>query len=111
MLTYQQYEKAVFDWLMAKREKDANFTFSTRRRATKGAESDYFIGTSTSKYFGFTLWNIPINYPGSSADLIDIFFEQKEEGFKYFVEFGQTLSPKGKQNESALNLIKILKMK
>ena len=109
MLTYQQYEKAVFDWLMAKREKDANFTFSTRRRATKGAESDYFIGTSASKYFGFTLWNIPINYPGSSADLIDIFFEQKEEGFKYFVEFGQTQSPEGKQNESALNLIKNIK--
>lgn len=109
MLTYQQYEKAVFDWLMAKREKDANFTFSTRRRATKGAESDYFIGTSASNYFGFTLWNIPINYPGSSADLIDIFFEQKEEGFKYFVEFGQTQSPEGKQNESALNLIKNIK--
>ena len=105
MLTYQQYEKAVFDWLMAKHKADRNFAFSTRLKANKGSELDYFIGTEKSGYFGFTLWDIPVSYPGSSADLIDFFFEQKEAGFKYFIEFGQTLNPEGKQNESALKLI------
>ena len=71
MLTYQQYEKAVFDWLMAKREKEPDFTFSTRIRMMKGAESDYFIGNADNNYFGFTLWRIPVQYPGSTSDLID----------------------------------------
>ncbi len=105
MITYQQYEKAVYDWLMAKHNEDRNFAFSTRLKANKGSELDYFIGTEKSGYFGFTLWDIPVSYPGSSADLIDFFFEQKETGFKYFIEFGQTLYPEGKQNESALKLI------
>ncbi len=108
-LTYQQYEKAVFDWLMAKNEIDRNFTFSTRLKATKGSELDYFIGTEKSGYFGFTFWEIPVSFPGSSADLIDFFFERKDGGFKYFVEFGHTLTPEGKQNESALALIKQIK--
>ena len=61
MLTYQQYEKAVFDWLMDKHKKDPGFTFSTRLKANKGSELDYFIGTEKSGYFGFTFWNIPVD--------------------------------------------------
>ena len=45
MIPYQEYEKAVYDWLLNKRELDPNFTFSTRIKASKGSELDYFIGT------------------------------------------------------------------
>lgn len=111
MITYQQYEKTVFDWLMAKRENEKNFTFSTRVRSSSGAEKDYFIGTAKSNYFGFTLWNIPVSYPGSSMDLIDFFFHQTENGFKFVIECRQTGNPEGKQNECALELIRLIREK
>lgn len=109
MITYQEYEKAVYDWLLAKNNLDSSFTFSTRLNGMKGSELDYFIGTEKSGYFGLTFWSIPIGFPGSAADLIDVFFEQKENGFKFFFEFGQTMSPTDEQNRSALNLIRKIK--
>ncbi len=109
MLTYQQYEKAVFDWLMAKRAIDKGFTFSTRVRSSAGAERDYFIGTEKSNYFGFTLWDISVSYPGSSMDLIDFFFEDVDKSFKFVIECRQTNNPEGKQNESALKLIRLIR--
>ena len=109
MMTYQEYEKAVYDWLMTKNSKDPSFTFSTRLNGMKGSELDYFIGTEKSGYFGLTFWSIPISFPGSAADLIDGFFEQKDDGFKFFFEFSQTMSPSDDQNRSALNLIRNIK--
>jgi 5-methylcytosine-specific restriction protein B len=111
MITYQDYEKTVYDWLMAKNSLDPSFTFSTRLNGMKGSELDYFIGTEKSGYFGLTFWSIPVGFPGSSADLIDLFFEQKEDGFKFFFEFSQTMSPSDEQNISALNLITNIKEK
>lgn len=109
MITYRDYEKQVYDWLIAKHEIDENFTFSLRQKGSKGSELDYFIGTEKSNYFGLTFWSIPVGYPGSASDLIDVFFEQKEDGFKFFFEFGQTMSPTDDQNISALNLIRNIK--
>jgi 5-methylcytosine-specific restriction protein B len=109
MITYHEYEKAVYDWLISKNRIDPNFTFSTRVNGMKGSELDYFIGTEKSGYFGFTFWLIPVGFPGSSADLIDVFFEQKEDEFKFFFEFSQTMSPADDQNKSALNLIRNIK--
>ena len=111
MITYQEYEKSVYDWLMAKNSLNPSFTFSTRLNGMKGSELDYFIGTEKSGYFGLTFWSIPVGFPGSSADLIDLFFEQKEDGFKFFFEFSQTMSPSDEQNISALNLITNIKEK
>jgi 5-methylcytosine-specific restriction protein B len=45
MITYKDYEKKVYDWLMAKYNADSNFTFSSRQKGVKGSELDYFIGT------------------------------------------------------------------
>lgn len=109
MITYKDYEKKVYEWLIAKHKIDGNFTFSLRQKASKGAELNYFIGTEKSNYFGTTFWTIPVSFPGSSSDLIDVFFEQKESGFVFFFEFNQTNTPIEKQNISALNLIKNLK--
>lgn len=111
MISYQEYEKAVYEWLMAKHSVDPSFTFSTRVNGMKGSELDYFIGTEKSGYFGLTFWTIPVGFPGSASDLIDVFFEQKEDGFKFFFEFGQTMTPHDAQNASALNLIRNVKEK
>jgi 5-methylcytosine-specific restriction protein B len=111
MITYQEYEKAVYDWLISKNSLDPTFTFSTRLNGMKGSELDYFIGTEKSGYFGLTFWSIPVGFPGSATDLIDVFFEQNEEGFKFFFEFSQTMSPSDSQNESALKLIQNIKEK
>ena len=111
MITYQDYEKAVYDWLISKNSLDPTFTFSTRLNGMKGSELDYFIGTEKSGYFGLTFWSIPVGFPGSATDLIDVFFEQNEEGFKFFFEFSQTMSPSDSQNTSALKLLQNIKEK
>jgi 5-methylcytosine-specific restriction protein B len=109
MLTYQEYEKTVFNWLMAKHNLDPNFTFTVRQSAVKGAETDYFIGTEKSNYFGTTFWTLPVSFPGSSSDCINLFFELKKDGYSYYFEFNQTQTPHDLQNQSALNLLKALK--
>lgn len=111
MLTYHEYEKKVYDWLIAKHQKDPTFTFSVRQMASKGAERDYFIGTEKSKYFGTTLWFIPVGFPGSASDLIDIFFRFDNNKYWFNFEFSQTKSPDSTQNASALNLIRSIKEK
>ena len=98
MIPYQEYEKAVYDWLLNKRELDPNFTFSTRIKGSKGSELDYFIGTEKSGYFGFTLWNIPVSFPGSAGDVIDIFCGYTQHGISYYIQFVQTESPKTYRN-------------
>ena len=77
MKTYKEFQEDIFDWLYAKHESDPSFTFSLRMKANKGSETNYFIGTEKAKYFGTTFWNIPIGYPGSASDLIDLFFQLK----------------------------------
>ncbi len=111
MISYQEYEKKVFDWLYAKHQADRNFRFSVRIKASKGAQRDYFIGTEKSQYFGMTFWNIPLGYPGSAGDLIDLFFHGTGQGYKYYFEFIQTNSPDNDQNRYALQLVQNLKKK
>jgi hypothetical protein len=109
MMTYQQFEKAVFDWLMSKHQANNTFTFSVRQKAMKGAERDYFIGTEKSKYFGTTFWNVPVYFPGSSRDFIDLFFHVTKSGYSYSIGLQQTNTPTDAANEYALELLGILK--
>jgi hypothetical protein len=109
MLSYKEYEKQVYDWLMTKHNADENFTFSLRQKGSKGVETDYFIGTETSKYFSMTFWNMPVGFPGSSGDSIGLIFEYTKTGYHYFIDFNQTASPEDNQNISVLNLLKSLK--
>ncbi len=109
MIDYQTYEKALFDWLMQRHEENPEFTFSTRIKGSKGSELDYFIGTEKSGYFGFTLWNIPVSFPGSAGDVIDIFCGYTPHGISYYIQFVQTESPKDLQNELVLKFLKTLK--
>ncbi|WP_458625998.1 McrB family protein [Winogradskyella sp. PC D3.3] len=109
MINYKDYEKQVYDWLMQKHKNDPNFTFSLRMKGSKGAELDYFIGTEKSKYFGMTFWTLPVNFPGSSGDCIDLIFAFSNNIYSYNFEFTQTKSPHNPQNQSALDLIDSLK--
>jgi 5-methylcytosine-specific restriction protein B len=109
MITYEQFEKKVYDWLLKKHEGDPTFTFSVRQKASKGAENDYFIGTKRSKYFGTTFWSVPIGYPGSSSDLINLIFRLWKNGFTYQIQFNQTRNPDGEQNKYALEFIQQVK--
>lgn len=110
MLDYKEFEKSIFNWFMQKNTNE-DFTFSLRQMASKGAESDYFIGTQSSMYFATTFWTIPVGYPGSAGDLIQIQFKysRNKKEYVYFFELNQTNSPDTEQNKSAFSLIKNLK--
>lgn len=111
MVDYKTLEKAVFEHLYAKHKADPNFTFSVRQSASKGAEADYFIGIERSNYFGFTLWDIPVGYPGAAMDLMDYVFMNKKGKWSVFFQLNHTRSPKGEQNEIALDFGKNLRKK
>ncbi|RYF21852.1 MAG: hypothetical protein EOO42_09840, partial [Flavobacteriales bacterium] len=109
LLNYDAYEKAVYDWLFAKYEADHSFCFSTRLRASKGSEHKYFIGTKRSAYFGTTFWWIPVSFPGSSSDLINLIFKFNNGAYQCYMQFGQTKAPYNEQNREALIFIQNLK--
>jgi len=109
MMIYEEYEKKVFDWLMAKHEQNPEFTFSVRQVASKGARKDYFIGTKKSNYFQTTFWDIHVAYPGASGDLINLVFKFTNTGYRFRFEFNQTKDPHNEQNRAALELIKAAK--
>lgn len=79
-MTYQEYEKGVFDWLLAKHKADNNFRFSVRKKRNKGSESDYFIGTEKSGYFATSFWFIPAPYRGASIDPVVLIFSIGKSG-------------------------------
>lgn len=108
-INYSNFEKEVYNWLLNKHKIDESFNFSTRKRASKNAERDYFIGTVKSNYFGTTLWSIPVNFPGSSNDLIDFIFLIKDNKYVCFLQFVQTRNPHDTQNILALKFIQELK--
>lgn len=110
MLNYKDYERSIFDWLMAKHELDPNFTFTVRQSAGKGSETDYFIGTAKSNYFATSFWTLPVGFPGSSGDCISLILQLSKVGYGYYFEFNQTQAPHDSQNQSALNLVKALKV-
>ena len=107
MNNYKKFEIAIFNWLKIKNEENPKFTFSVRQKANKGSELNYFIGTETSKYFSTTFWNIPVGYPGSASDLINLVFGfDNFNNYVYSIQFNQTKSPDNEQNELALELIR-----
>ncbi len=111
-MNYQELQVEVFNWLQSKYEHNNTFTFSLRRKANKGAELNYFIGTEKSKYFSTTFWNIPVAYPGSSSDLINLVFDIRDPNkIESFIQFNQTKKTHNNQNELALELIRNVKQK
>ncbi len=109
-MTYLEFEKKMYEALLNEHKKNNDFTFSLRKKKSKGADLDYFIGTEKGGYSGTTFWTIPIGYPGNSSDLINLFFyKYKNNEFGFHIEFNQTISPHNDQNKQALLLIQNLK--
>ncbi|WP_276978479.1 hypothetical protein, partial [Flavobacterium filum] len=106
MNKYSNIAKEVFDYLQ-KNRKEKGLNFSVRQKASKGSETNYFIGTQKSRYFAFTFWNIPVSYPGSSVDLINVVvYFDRYWNYTYKIQFYQTKNPTNLQNKCALQLIK-----
>jgi hypothetical protein len=103
-LKYRVLEKGVFNHLISEHDKDKTFTFSVRRKGSKGAECDIFIGTENSNYFLFTLWEIPIEYPGASNDLIDYGVFIKDNHATVSLSCLHSIDTSYKREQSELNL-------
>lgn len=109
-MNYHELQVKAYEWLSQKYKKDPEFTFSVRQKASKGAEKNYFIGTEKSRYFSTTFWNIPVSYPGSSTDLINLVFALKNNHrLSLYIQFYQTKEPDSPQNQYALELIRNIK--
>ncbi|MBK7341710.1 MAG: hypothetical protein IPJ06_00560 [Saprospiraceae bacterium] len=108
-MDYRELEKAVFDHLYTKHQTNSTFTFSVRKLPSKGATLDYFIGTEKSNYLGFTLWDIPVGFPGSSGDLVDFICAFKKGEWQVYFQYHHTRKPEGEQNIISLQLGKILR--
>ncbi len=110
MSIYKDLQVQVFTWLKKKHDADNSFTFSVRQKANKGAELNYFIGTEKSRYFSTTFWYIPVAYPGSSGDLINLVFTvTKSKKIEFHFQFNQTKNPHDDQNRYALEFIQSIK--
>lgn len=109
-MNYHELQVKAYNWLKHLHDINPQFTFSVRQRANQGAELNYFIGTEKSRYFSTTFWNIPVSYPGSSTDLINLVFALKKNNkLSLYIQFYQTKSPDDRQNRYALKLIKNIK--
>lgn len=107
---YQELQRNAFEWFKNRNKNNPDFTFSLRQKANKGAELNYFIGTEKSKYFSTTFWYIPVAYPGSSSDLINLVFSiSKSKKIEFHFQFNQTKNPHDAQNKYALEFIQSIK--
>jgi 5-methylcytosine-specific restriction protein B len=75
MNLYLDAQLAVYRHLVARHVQDPTFRFSLRRSFSKTpiATQGLFTGTSKSRYFSFTLWHIPLGYPGAAQEMISYF--------------------------------------
>jgi hypothetical protein len=101
-MEYFSLQETVFDHLMKRHQQDESFTFSVRQKASKGAERNLFIGTEKSSYFGFTCWDIPVYFPGSSIDLTAFKFTLDKEVCHLDFQYYMAKSAQGSQNEGDL---------
>ena len=107
-MDYQEIEKQLFNYFLDK-NKSEGFTFSMRKKASKGSESDIFTGTKKSKYIATTLWNIPCSYPGASIDLLNLLIIFKKSSFhfefKYFMGTSDDLDEQNIMNTKLFDLL------
>lgn len=72
MSIYLAAQVAVYQHLLARHAQDDTFRFSMRSAfsAVPTANEGLFKGTAKSGYFAFTLWHIPLAFPGAAMDLL-----------------------------------------
>ena len=111
MTPYLQTQAAVYRHLLERNTNDETFTFSLRQSFRKAPTSTegLFIGTEKSRYFAFTRWNIPVSYPGSSADLLDYIIELNRDGsYRLAFQLFTTKKAETDQNRWSLELAESL---
>ncbi len=108
-MNYSDFQEGIYTWLTSMHNRQPDFTFSVRQKASKGSELNYFIGTEKSKYFATTLWTIPVAFPGSSSDMINLRFSWGKDRIGFDISFYQTRNPHDDQNQAALDLISSIK--
>ena len=102
---YYELQKLVFDHLYSRHQQDNNFTFSVRRKFSKGKEKNYFTGTQKSGYFGFTLWFFPCYYRGASIEAATFLFDKIEKDhFNLSFQFFTSREPTDELNAATLAL-------
>lgn len=104
-MDYKEFEEELYSWFLEKNNDDNKFTFSTRKKGTKGSETDIFIGTKKSSHIGMTFWTLPVSFPGSSSDFMNLWFIIKSNKISFYLQLNQTNSPGDNQNQLALDLI------
>ena len=67
---YLAAQVAVYRHLLTRHVQDPTFRFSLRRKSFALPGRGLFTGTAKSRYFAFTLWHVPLSYPGASQELI-----------------------------------------
>jgi hypothetical protein len=107
-MDYYELQKIVFDFLYKKHSTNPGFTFSVRRKASKGAERNYFIGTEKSNYFSFTLWSIPCWYRGASTEVISYIIRPEDNRIHLYLEYFMARNQSDLQNQYNIEFGKIL---
>ncbi|TGD80815.1 AAA family ATPase [Hymenobacter wooponensis] len=85
MSNYLSTQVAVYRHLLTRHTAEPDFRFSLRQKFSKESSPSQglFIGTNKSlnnQYFAFTLWYIPIGFPGSAMDLLDYIVRVNPDG-------------------------------
>lgn len=82
MSIYLAAQVAVYQHLLARHAQDDTFRFSMRQAFGKAPSSEQglFIGTEKSGYFAFTLWYVPLGFPGLAMDLISYIIRLQPNG-------------------------------
>ena len=82
MSIYLATQVEVYRHLLARHAQDPTFRFSLRRAFNVAPTSaqGLFIGTAKSRYFAFTLWHIPVGFPGSAMEFISYIIRVEADG-------------------------------
>jgi len=79
---YLATQVAVYRHLLTRHTQDPTFRFSLRRSFSKepNADQGLFTGTAKSRYFAFTLWHVPLSFPGGAMELISYIVRVEADG-------------------------------
>ena len=108
-MTYLEYQKTVFNWLMKQHTNNNAFRFNVLIQPSQEEyESYYFSVVTNNESFKTSFWNIPVTTGRGGGYLIEVRFLMKKDKFKYYIHLCGSRETDA-QNLAALKLIEILK--
>ncbi|MCX6159246.1 MAG: AAA family ATPase [Ignavibacteriae bacterium] len=106
-MEYKDFEKAVYDHLTERHNRENNFNFSVRK-GIAGGPSNIFNGTEKDGLIKFSLWKTKGSIMG---DLIGFCLEDKKNTLKIYLRYAAGTNPTEEQDKANLELGKIFKNK